>query len=308
MPELPEVEVAARSLSHWARGRRVRAVTVTDKRSLDGGKPAALAALVGTRLEGVERIGKNLLLTFRGGAPARQVVGVWSHLGMTGKWVRRAPDEPPPRFARVRLDFVGGPTLYFADMRLFGFFRLVPKADFAALPVLAALGPDPLRTGIDTARLAKRLGRSRLPIKVSIMDQALIPGVGNIQASEGLNRAGIDPRRPARSLTRLEVGRLARGLLASFQHTLRSFEAAGVLPPEVIPPGKDGQARGGEGTAKRTSGVASADVAYVEESGTPNPFRVYERAGARCPRCRKGTIERIVQAGRSTYFCPACQR
>jgi formamidopyrimidine-DNA glycosylase len=299
MPELPEVEVAARSLSAWARGRRVRAVTVTDRRTLDGGKPAALAALVGTRLESVERIGKNLLLTFRRGPPARQVVGVWSHLGMTGKWLRRAPAEPAPRFARVRLDFVGGPTLYFADLRLFGFFRLVPGADFAALPVLAALGPDPLRTGIDTARLAERFGRSRLPIKVSIMDQALIPGVGNIQASEGLNRAGIDPRRPARSLTKPEIARLARGLLASFHHTLRSFEKEGVLPPQE-------GARAATGSPKAEK--QRSDVSYVEESGTHNPFRVYDRAGARCPRCRKGTIERIVQAGRSTYFCPACQR
>ena len=299
MPELPEVEVAARSLSHWARGRRVRAVSVTDKRTLDGGKPAALAVLVGTRLAGVERIGKNLLLTFRAGTAAKQPVGVWSHLGMTGKWLCRTPDDPAPRFARLRLDFVGGPTLYFADLRLFGFFRLVPKADFTALPILAALGPDPLRTGIDTARLAERLGRSRLPIKVSIMDQALIPGVGNIQASEGLNRAGIDPRRPARSLTAPEIARLARGLLASFHHTLRSFEAAGALPPEITTVARPTGAKRAE---KRTS-----DVTYVEEPGTHNPFRVYERAGARCPRCRKGTIERIVQAGRSTYFCPACQ-
>jgi formamidopyrimidine-DNA glycosylase len=299
MPELPEVEVAARSLNHWARGRRVRTVTVTDKRTLDGGEPAALAALVGTRLESVERIGKNLLLTFRGGAAAKATVGVWSHLGMTGKWLRREPDDPAPRFARVRIELVGGPTLYFADLRLFGFFRLVPKADFASLPVLSTLGPDPLHAGIDTARLTERLARSRLPIKVSIMDQSLIPGVGNIQASEGLNRAGIDPRRPSRSLTAPEIARLARGLLASFRHTLRAFDKAGALPPEVTKANKVGS---GRTTTKET------DVAYVEESGTRNPFRVYERAGARCPRCRKGTIERIVQAGRSTYFCPACQR
>src|SRR5690349_17400542 len=98
MPELPEVEVAARSLAHWALGRRVKAVTVGDRRTLDGGKPAALAALVGARLETVERIGKNLLLSFR--RSKAEQVGVWSHLGMTGKWVRRRPADPPPRFAR----------------------------------------------------------------------------------------------------------------------------------------------------------------------------------------------------------------
>jgi formamidopyrimidine-DNA glycosylase len=293
MPELPEVEVAARSLSHWALGRQVRAVTVTDRRTLAGGKPAALAALVGTRLHTIERRGKNLLLTFRARSGP---IGVWSHLGMTGKWVRRTPADPPPRFARVRVDLRGGPTLYFVDMRLFGFFRLVPGADFDSLRVLAALGPDPLRHGIDSARLAERLRRSRQPIKVAIMDQALIPGVGNIQASEGLNRAGIDPRRAASTLSAAEVARLGRGILASFRYTLRAFAAAGALPPEPKAP------TGGEAMPK------TSDVAYVEESGTHNPFRVYDRAGSRCPRCRKGTIERIVQAGRSTYFCPACQR
>ena len=158
--------------------------------------------------------------------------------------------------------------------------------------MLAALGPDPLRQGIDPRRLAERLGRSRLPIKVAIMDQALIPGVGNIQASEGLHRAGIDPRRPARSLDAAELSRLARGILASFRYTLRAFERAGALPPAV---GDD------------ASGPTT-DVEYVEEPGTHNPFRVYDRAGERCRRCRRGTITRLVQAGRSTYFCDTCQR
>jgi formamidopyrimidine-DNA glycosylase len=301
MPELPEVEVAARSLAHWAHGRRVRAVTVTDVRTLDGDKPRVLGALVGKRLTAVERIGKNLLLTFGRGGRANPAgtsgdkaanVGVWSHLGMTGKWLRRPAADPPPRFARLRIDLVGAPTLYFVDMRLFGFFRVVPGADFTRFPLLAALGPDPLRRGIDPKWLAERLGRSRLPIKVAIMDQRLIPGVGNIQASEGLHRAGIDPRRAARSLDTAELSRLARGILASFRYTLRTFERAGALPP----------ADGGKAAAP------AADVEYVEEPGTHNPFRVYDRAGERCRRCRRGTITRIVQAGRSTSFCDSCQR
>ncbi|HEY4186469.1 MAG TPA: DNA-formamidopyrimidine glycosylase family protein [Polyangia bacterium] len=278
MPELPEVEVAARNLTRWARGRRVRSISCREPRALGGGRPADLKQLAGTRLSTVERTGKNLLLTFRAGA--KQRVGVWSHLGMTGKWTLRKPAEPAPRFSRVRVDFEGGVSLHFVDMRLFGFFRVVPGAAFAELPVIAALGPDPLRDGIDVARLAARLAlRRRLPIKVAIMDQALIPGVGNIQASEGLFRAAIDPRRSAATLTPTEVRKLARGLLASFQYTLRAFAEAG----------------------------ADQDVAYVEETGTRNPFKVYDRAGVRCPRCHEGTITRVVQAGRSTYFCPVCQ-
>jgi len=276
MPELPEVEFAARNLDRWATGRRVRGALATEPRARGGGRPAALKGLAGARLRGIERRGKNLLLTFAAGA--KKNVGVWSHLGMTGKWVRRAPDDAAPRFSRVRLDFEGGVTLHFVDMRLFGFFRLVPGADFASLPVIAALGPDPLREGIDAAALAQRLAKRRkLPIKVAIMDQALIPGVGNIQASEGLFRAAIDPRRSAASLDLPSVRRLARALLASFRYTLGTFPDAG-------------------------------DVEYVEEPGTRNPFKVYDRAGARCPRCKTGVITRLVQAGRSTYFCPNCQK
>src|SRR3569623_2896762 len=271
MTELPEVEVAARDLTRWARGRRLRAVVASVPRSLGGGRPAALKALVGARLAEIERRGKNLLWTFAAGD--KKSVGVWSHLGMTGKWMRRAPADAAPRFSRVRLDFEGGATLHFADMRLFGFFRLVPGADFDALPVSAALGPDPLRQGIDAGALAERLAKRRkLPIKVAIMDQALLPGVGNIQASEGLFRAAIDPRRSAASLEPAEVRRLARGLLASFRYTLGTFGTAG--------------AEGGE-----------KDVEYVEEPGTRNPFKVYDRAGARCPRCRRlgrnGVITRL---------------
>jgi len=293
MPELPEVEVAARNLRRWGEGRRVRAAGCSEPRILDavvhvGDKvrtepvdPAALGALVGTRLGGVERLGKNLLLAFkRGRKPA---VGVWSHLGMTGKWLRRAPADPPPRFSRVRLDLEGGVTLHYVDMRLFGFFRLVPDAGFAALPALAALPPDPLAGGIDTARLTARFARIGKPVKVALLDQTLVPGVGNIQDSEALWRAAIDPRRRASSLTPAEVRRLARAVIASFRHTLRAFAA-------------DGADGGG------------ADIEYVEEPGTRNPFRVYDRAGIRCPRCHVGTITRIVQAARSTYFCPRCQK
>jgi formamidopyrimidine-DNA glycosylase len=280
VPELPEVEVAARNLRRWAGGRTVAAVAVGDRRTVAPARPAALQALVGTRLATVERQGKNLLLTFKRG---KARTGVWSHLGMTGKWLRRAPADAAPRFSRVRLDCRGGVVLHYVDMRLFGFFRPVRDAAFSAMPVLAALGPDPLREGIDPARLGARLERIGKPVKLAIMDQSVCPGVGNIQAAEGLHRAGIDPRRAASSLTPSEVRRLARALLASFRYTLARFAADGA----------DGR---GE------------DIQYVEEPGTRNPFRVYDRAGARCPRCREGTIARIIQGGRSTYFCSACQR
>jgi len=187
-------------------------------------------------------------------------------------------------------------TLHYADLRLFGRFRLVPDARFESLADIAALGPDPLDDGIDVDRLRDRLRRTRLPIKVAILDQTLLPGVGNIQASEGLFRAEIDPRRAARTLSRPELARLAKGLLDSIRYTLKTFKQSGA----------DG---------------ADADVEYVEERRIENPFLVYGRAGERCPRRVRGqrgkgrktggdggTIVRIVQAHRATFFCPRCQR
>jgi len=251
------------------------------------GGPRALAALAGARVTGVERVGKNLLVSLargRAGAP----VGLWSHLGMTGKWLRRkqaktAAAEPAPRFSRVRLVLDDGHVLHYTDMRLFGRLRVVPGARFAEVPDIAALGPDPLRDGVDARRLRERLARLRAPIKVALLDQRLLAGVGNIQASEACHRARLDPRRPASSLTAAEVGRLARAIVASIRYTLARFEDEGVASDR-------------------------ADIAYVEEPRTPNPFLVYGRAGERCPRRDGGVIRRIVQAQRSTFFCPKCQR
>jgi formamidopyrimidine-DNA glycosylase len=280
MPELPEVEVAARNLRRWAAGRTVRAAEADATPVVRPGGPRALHALAGARVREIDRVGKHLLITLarrgRGGEP----VGLWSHLGMTGKWQRRARGDDPPRFSRARLRLDDGTVLHYCDMRLFGRLRVVPGARFADEPTLGALGPDPLRDGVDAARLRERLARTRLPIKVALLDQSVLAGVGNIQASEACFRARIDPRRAASSLSRAEVGRLGRAILASIRYTLARFADEG--------------ADAGDGA-----------IVYVEEDREANPFKVYGRAGAPCPR-RNGTIRRIVQAGRSTFFCEAC--
>jgi formamidopyrimidine-DNA glycosylase len=275
LPELPEVEIAARNLRRWAEGRRILRVE-TDPRAdriFRPGSRAALArALGGARLTGVDRRGKHLLVTLedrRGRA-----VGLWSHLGMTGKWVRREPGEVVPVHARLRLHLDDGRTLLYVDPRLFGRQRVVPGARFAALPEVAALGPDPVHDGIDPRRLAGALRATRRPVKVALLDQAVLAGVGNIHASESLFAARIDPRRAAASLSDAEVRALSRAIAASLRRGIES---------------QDGP-----------------EIAYVEEPGAPNPFRVYARDGERCPRCRRGIVLRIVQAQRSTFLCPRC--
>jgi formamidopyrimidine-DNA glycosylase len=282
MPELPEVEVAARNLRRWMARRRIGALRADARarRLFRPGAPAALQALAGARFRTVRRIGKNLLLTFAGKSGP---LGVWSHLGMTGKWLRRAAGEPAPSASRVELTLDDGVHLHYVDRRMFGRFRLVPDARFERLPEIAGLGPDPLTDGIDPAALRARLAGLRTPIKVALLDQTILAGVGNIQASESLFRAGLDPRRPARTLTGAEVERLAAAILASIHFTLDDFAASGA----------DG---GGH------------DIGYVEEHQTENPFLVYGRPGAPCPRCKRGTIVRMVQAQRATFFCPRCQK
>jgi formamidopyrimidine-DNA glycosylase len=275
MPELPEVEIAARNLRRWAEGRRVESAQA-DPAARRLFRPGSAAGFVrevaGRSVESVHRIGKQLLVTLSGNPP----LGVVSHLGMTGKWVRRGPGDPPPSHSRARLFLEDGAVLHYRDPRLFGRLRLVPGARFAEVPEVAALGPDPLQAGVDPGRLAAAFARTRRPVKVAMLDQRLLPGVGNIQASEALFRARVDPRRRASFLSRAEVRRLAGAVVASVKEAIAR---------------EDGP-----------------EVAYVEEPGAENPFAVYARDGERCPRCRRSRIHRIVQAQRSTFYCPRCQR
>ncbi|HEY6101517.1 MAG TPA: DNA-formamidopyrimidine glycosylase family protein [Anaeromyxobacter sp.] len=283
MPELPEVEIAARNLRRWTKGRAIDAVEA-DRGARYVFRPASPAAfgraVAGARFGPIRRIGKQLLLSLeKGGEP----LGLLAHLGMTGKWLLRdsrgragASGAQSPRFSRARFRLDDGSVLHFCDMRLFGRLRVVPGGRFEDVPEVAALGPDPLERGIDVARLHGALLRSRLPVKVRIMDQALLPGVGNIQASEALFRARIDPRRRSASLSRREAATLAAAILASVRESIAREEG-----PEIT---------------------------YVEEPGSENPFLVYGRAGERCPRCRRAAIARVVQAQRSTFHCPRCQR
>ena len=220
MPELPEVEIAARNLRSWAQGKRIDDVEAEPKAKyvFRPSSPAAFAkAVAGARFGDVRRIGKHLLVRLdRDGAP----VGLLAHLGMTGKWLRRREGDPATRFSRARFHLDDGTVLHFDDLRLFGRLRVVPGARFDEVPEVAALGPDPLERGVDLARLGEALARSRLPVKVRIMDQRILPGVGNIQASEALFRARVDPRRRSSSLSPREVKAVADGVLGSVRDAI----------------------------------------------------------------------------------------
>jgi len=271
MPELPEVEFAARALGRWLEGRTIERASAPESRIVRGADRRAFERdLQGRTLRRIDRRGKILLLAFDGD------VGLVSHLGMTGKWVRRGPDDPRPRHARARLALRGDGIVYYDDQRLFGRLAVHPAHSLLELPEVRALGPDPLVDGVDPERLLERLRRTSRSVKVAIMDQSVLAGLGNIQATEALFRAGIHPARVASTLDLDEVRALAAGIEDSIAHTL-------------------GDAGDGD------------EIAYVEEPGAANPFLVYGRKGEPCPRC--GTpIEAIVLGGRTSAFCPRCQK
>jgi formamidopyrimidine-DNA glycosylase len=269
MPELPEVEHAARTLRLWlGEGPIVRAHAGATRLFRAGDHLAFERALPGRRLARVERRGKLLLLFFDGD------VGLLSHLGMTGKWVRRCPPETPAH-SHARLEVSGEAVIHYCDPRLFGRLEIHRAADLPALPAVKALGPDPIADGIDVAALRAKLSTTRRAVKAAIMDQAILAGVGNIYATEALFRAGVHPARAASSLSKREVGRIAQGIEATLADAL-------ARPEE--------------------------EIAYLSEGGqVANPFLIYDRAGAPCPRCRR-LLEKVTIGGRTSAYCGRCQR
>jgi len=267
VPELPEVEIASRQLRGWAKGRRIVAAKAERSRVIRGQSPQRFAQLSGHRLEDVERFGKWMLLRFDAGE------GLLSHLGMTGKWIRRDREAAPPSHVRATVELEDGHALDYRDPRLFGRLVRGKVEQLRKLPALSALGPDPLG-GIDADRLSQVLRKTRRSLKEALMDQRTLAGLGNIQVSEALHRAGLHPERLGVSIAPDEVTRLIKGIGDALRAALEGEDS-----PEPI--------------------------TYVEEGGE-NIFLVYDREGSPCSNC--GTpIERIVQGGRSTYFCPHCQ-
>ncbi|HUF26567.1 MAG TPA: bifunctional DNA-formamidopyrimidine glycosylase/DNA-(apurinic or apyrimidinic site) lyase [Gemmatimonadaceae bacterium] len=260
MPELPEVEHAARQLERSARGRmitRLEALHPALRRRLP---PRRARRAVGTTVERVERRGKHQLVHLASG----DVLHV--HFRMTGEWVVGRSAEALPPYARAVLELDDGTRVTLADPRALSTITLGTAAELA-LPPLAA---EPLDSGFSAATLGARLSSRSGSMKPALLDQRVVAGLGNIYAVEALWRARIDPRTCA---ARLGVRRLTR-----LAESIR----------EVIRDALDSPAR------------------YSDAAARP-AFAVYDREGEPCPRCGS-RVRRIVQAGRSTFFCGKCQR
>jgi len=282
MPELPEVEVLARHLRPLIRGKTIRDVTVHRAKVLLPTRPREFRrTLRGAKFIGLSRRGKYLLFQLRaksGGKP----ISLLGHLGMTGRIFLASKDWPLPKHTAVALD-LGKNNLIYEDTRYFGRLTLDTSA-------VTRLGPEPLDDGFKADTFAQLLKRSRQAIKVRLLDQQLVAGVGNIYASEALFRARISPRLAANKLTIVQVRRLRLAIRVVLTEAIRY---GSTVPLNLGGDKSDGLFY---------FGSAPDTPDFYEER-----LRVYDREGQPCPNCRQ-PIKRITQAARSTFFCPYCQR
>ena len=293
MPELPEVETVRRGLEPWLVGARIDKVTL-NRPNLRFPFPAGLAkAIEGATVVSVGRRAKYLLLLLDNGKT------VLSHLGMTGSWrfAEHGIDKPPryyepgeePRHDHMVLEIShathGHSHLIYADPRRFGFIDLYD--DIADSPYLRDLGPEPLGNDFNAAEMADTFIGKKTPIKSALLDQRVVAGLGNIYVAEALHRSHILPTILAGTLVTAK-GK-PKAALEGLAHAVRQVLV------EAIEAG---------GSTLRDFRNTDGGAGYFQHR-----FAVYDRAGEPCPTplCT-GTVARIVQSGRSTFYCPVCQK
>jgi len=283
VPELPEVETVRRGLEPVLVGRILAHV---DQRRLDLRWPLPerfAERLTGRRVTGLGRRSKYLLIGLDDGE-------TWIvHLGMSGRILISGATvgdfhrdtSAPGKHDHVIVTTDRGDVITYNDARRFGIMDLWPTAELDAHPLLAGLGPEPLGNAFNGAALTAAFKGKRSPVKAALLDQRVVAGLGNIYVCEALHRARIHPARIAASISAPRVERLAGEVVA----TLKDALAAG-------------------GSSLRDYRQADGELGYFQHS-----FRVYDREGEPCHTegC-PGTVRRIVQSGRSTFYCPKCQR
>jgi formamidopyrimidine-DNA glycosylase len=268
MPELPEVETTVRGLERVLKGRRITRVEAR-RADLRYAFPVDLGQrLTGAKVTGLGRRAKYGLIH-----TDRDDTMVF-HLGMSGSW--RIDHATLEKHDHLLLETDEGKRLALNDPRRFGSVDLVPTDELADWPAFKALGPEPFK--LDAKDLQKRLSGRTAAIKLLLGDQRIVAGLGNIYVCEALYRAGIHPKRAGRSVS---LERLKKLVIAIRNVLSEAIEAGGSTLKDFISP--DGE------------------LGYFSKS-----FSVYDREGLPCA-CG-GTVKRIVQGGRSTFFCPKCQR
>lgn len=276
MPELPEVEAVARDLRTRIVGRTIRQAELRRERLAPDTTPRIFARdLSNAAVERVHRRGKHILVELVGGKT------LIVHLRMSGRFLLLDADEPDPKFAHAVFHFGDDSRLVFDDQRHFGLMKVVKTGRLDETKELAKLAPEPFSDEFSVEYLAGRLRSSNRILKEILLDQTKVCGVGNIYASEAMFLSGISPKRRGSGLS---VSRCAKlhGNIKDVLHEAIELGISVEPHPTVV----------GEGVYGATSETR---------------WRVYDREGEPCVAC-SSAIRRIRQGGRSTYYCPKCQR
>lgn len=271
MPELPEVETIRRDLEKLVVGHKVLGIETNSLKQVQPSLAAVRKAVVGTTIKKVQRRAKILQIFFSSG------VIIIVHLKLTGRLLVRKKGDKPDDWQHITLSLSGGKELRFADSRKFGWFRLL-KDEKELQKILKEFGPEPF-DDLNLPVFQKILSSTTRSVKVVLMDQGRISGVGNIYASEALFLAGIDPKRPANKISPTE----AKKLYGSLEKVLK--------------------------LGLRYRGASDNDYldALGHKGSYQDHFLVYGRQGQKCPTC-SGLIKRIVLGGRGTFYCLRCQK
>ncbi|MGI9464034.1 MAG: bifunctional DNA-formamidopyrimidine glycosylase/DNA-(apurinic or apyrimidinic site) lyase [Aestuariivirgaceae bacterium] len=297
MPELPEVETVKRGLQPAMEGRLISDVELR-RADLRFAFPADFAErLKNSRVEKLARRAKYILAYLDTGDV------LMMHLGMSGRFTVFAPEGGTRNLGEFyylhgALDAGAGPhdhvvftlddgaKLVYTDPRRFGMMDLCPEAELSEHRLIAPIGVEPLGNELNAAYLHEAFGNRKTPLKAALLDQRIIAGLGNIYVCEALHRSGLSPKRSAGTLARRRrVDDRLEALTTAIRAVLNEAIAAG------------------GSTLRDYAGADGASGAFQQR------FSVYDREGEDCPKpdC-SGTVRRIVQSGRSTFYCPRCQR
>ena len=271
MPELPEVETTVRGLARFLDGARITRVTLNRADLRRPFPPELVQLLTGAQVTGLARRAKYGLIH-----TDREQTMVF-HLGMSGRW--RIDPAEPDRHDHLVLE-TSDHRFALCDPRRFGSVDLVATAELEQWPAFATMGPEPLGPGLSTAQLKSALAGRNQAIKLCLLDQRIVAGLGNIYVCEALWRAGIHPRKAGGKATWPQLDRLVPAIRKVLEQSIR-----------------DG------GSTLRDYAAPTGELGYFATR-----FDVYGRDGEPCRRDDHGVIRRFSQGGRSTWFCPACQK
>ena len=276
MPELPEVELVAKSLDALVKNRRIITAELLRERLAPSNTPADFAArLKDTIINRVHRRGKHVLFDLENGNT------LITHLRMTGRFMILPPEREPPKHTHAVLYLAGESRLIFQDQRHFGLMKIVETALLHETKELKCLAPEPFSDAFTPQYLRAALKTSKRSLKEFLLDQTKVCGLGNIYASEALFLAGVNPLAPANLLSAKKGNVLFEKILEVLAESIAHGSTLDVNPENI-------------------------DGSYYY-GGYAEGWRVYDREKSPCPNCET-PIRRLKQGGRSSYFCPKCQR